>query len=269
MLHNRLKARVEVILVGVEHTFLCPSVAQCRHGGDDGELGAPRVREGGGDLQRLQPPLGFVGADRNTRDRVAQVHDGTVVVGVRHHNDRAVCVCRQAGARGAQQAFRQAAFATVADDDEIVVAAQFHEDGTGVTGHNECLGAHALLVGDGLRLGQDLFGIRVRDGVITHRGIRGVERHRRVTGQRICADNLQGKAGMLSIVRRPPRCLEARVRSIDTHKNRLVVFGSHGCSLPSTSFVLRAMRGLDAPQAFTALHCYRQFPTLPHEATCR
>ena len=75
-------------------------------------------------------PLGFVGADGHLGDGVVQVHQIAVIVSVRHHYDRAVCIRRQTGAGRAQQTFRQTAFAAIADDDEIVVTRQFHEYGS-------------------------------------------------------------------------------------------------------------------------------------------
>ena len=93
--------------------------------------------------QRLQTPLGFVGADCHLGDGVVQVHQVAFVVGVRHHDDRAVRVCRQAGAGGAEQSFGQTTLATVANDDEVVVARQFDEHGCGISGDDQrrCLDA--------------------------------------------------------------------------------------------------------------------------------
>ena len=175
LLKNRRDTDVQVLLEGVHHALVAVHALHLRHGGDHVEFGIPGRGEVGGDLQRLDAPLRFVGTDGHLGDRVVQVHRVAFIIGIRHHHDRAVRVRRQAGAGGAQQPLGQTALAAVADDDQVVVARQFHEYGGRVSGDDQCGGLDALFVGDGFGLGQDLLGIAMRRVVIPHGGVRGVE----------------------------------------------------------------------------------------------
>ena len=219
---KRLDAHIQILLEGRHDAFVLRAL-HVRHGGDDVQFGAPRIGERGRDLQRLQTPLGFVGADCHLGDGVVQVHQVAFVVGVRHHDDRAVRVCRQAGAGGAEQSFGQTTLAAVANDDEVVVARQFDEHGCGISGDDQRRCLDTLLVGDGLGLRQNLLRIVVRGIVIAHGRIRGIERHCRIAWQRICADDLQGQSRMLRVICCPPCRLVAGVGSIDTYEDCLVI----------------------------------------------
>ena len=83
-LFKRLDAHIQILLEGRHDAFILGAL-HVRHGGDDVQLGTPRIGERGRDLQRLQTPLGFVGADCHLGDGVVQVHQVAFVVGVRHH----------------------------------------------------------------------------------------------------------------------------------------------------------------------------------------
>ena len=117
-----LDTHLKVFLVGFHDRVFAINALQVRHSGHHIQLGTPDGREVGGDLQGLQTPLGFVGTDSHLGDGVVQVHQVTVIIGVRHHHNRAVCICRQRRRRGAQQTLGQASLAAVADNDEVVVA---------------------------------------------------------------------------------------------------------------------------------------------------
>ena len=152
LLLQRSHTCLQIVHVGVVDAVVGADALDFRHRGNHFEFGVPGCREIGGDLQGLDTPLGFVGADGHLGDGVVQMHEVAIVVGVGHHDDRAVRICRKAGGCGAEQAFGKAALAAVADNDEVVVAGQFHEHGGRVAGDDEGGGLNALLVGDCLGL---------------------------------------------------------------------------------------------------------------------
>ena len=222
---QRLDTHVKILLEGSHDAFILRAL-HIRHRRDHVKFGAPGIGEVGGDLERLQTPLGFIRADGHFGDGVVQMHQIAIVVGVRHDHDRTIGVGRQAGAGGSQQTLRQAALATIADDDQIVVARQFDEHRCRISRNDQRRGLDALLIGDGLGLRQNLLSIAVCRVVIAHRRIRGVERHRRVARQRVRANDLQRQSSMLRIVRCPPCGLVAGVGTINANENCLVV--NHG-----------------------------------------
>ena len=219
---ERLDAHVEILLVG-SHDALILRTLHVGHRGDDIQLGAPGIGEHGGDLQSLQTPLGFVGADGDFGDGVVQMHQVAFVVGIRHHDDGAIRISRQAGAGGAQQALGQTALATVADDDEVVVARQFDEHGCRVSRDDQRRCFDTLLAGNGLGLRQNLLGVVMGRVVIPHGRVCGIERDRSIAWQRVRADDLQRQSGMLRIIRCPPRSFIAGVGSINTNEDCLVI----------------------------------------------
>ena len=229
---DRLDTHLKILHEGFHHGLVAVRALHLRRGGDHVEFGTPHVGERGGDVQRLQTPLRLVGADRHLGDRVVQVHQVAVVVGIGHDDDRAVRVRGQRRAGGAEQALGQSALAAIADDDEIVVARQLDEHGCRVTGDDQRRRLDALLIGDGLGLGKNLLCVAVRRVVITHRGVRGVERHCGVAGQRIRAYDLQRQSRMLGKIGGPPRGLVTGMRTVHPNQNRLFV--DHGNLLKVT-----------------------------------
>ncbi len=222
---KRLDAHVEVVLEGGHHALVLGAL-DVRSRGDDVQLGSPGVGEVGRDLQCLQAPLGFVGAHGHLGDGVVQMHQVAVIVGVRNHHDRTVRVCRKAGAGRAQQTFGQTTLAAVADDDEIVVAGQFHEHRRRIPGDDQRGRLDALLVRDRLGLRQNLLGVGMRRVVVAHGGVGRIKRNRGVTRQRVRTDDLQRQSRVLRVIRCPPRGLVAGVGTINTNEDCLVV--NHG-----------------------------------------
>ena len=222
---KRLDTHFQIILERGHHPFVVGTL-HVRHRGNNIQLGIPCGGEIRRDLQRLQTPLGFVGADGHLGDGVVQVHQIAVIVSVRHHYDRAVCIRRQTGAGRAQQTFRQTAFAAIADDDEIVVTRQFHEYGSRIARNNKRGSLNTLLVGDGLGLRKNLLRVAMGRIVIPHGGVCRVEGDSGIARQRVCAYDLQRQSRMLRIVRSPPSGLIAGVGSINTNEDCLVV--NHG-----------------------------------------
>ena len=80
-----------------------------------------------------------------------------------------------APAAAAHQPLGKTALAPVSDDDEVVIARQLDEHRCRIARNNQCRRFDTLLVGDGLRLGQDFLCIIVRGVVVAHRGVCGIE----------------------------------------------------------------------------------------------
>ena len=222
---KRLDTHFKIILERSHHAFIVGTL-HIRHRGDDVKLGIPCGGEISRDLKGLQTPLGFVGADGHLGDGVVQMHQIAIIIGVRHHYDRAVSICRQTGAGGTQQTFRQATLAAIADDDEIVVSRQFHEHGRRIARNDEGRRFNALLIGDGLGLRQNLLSVAVGRIVISHGGVRRVKGDSGIARQRVRTYDLQRQSRMLRIIRSPPRGLVAGVGSINTNEDCLVI--NHG-----------------------------------------
>ena len=220
---QRLDTHLKIVLVGLHDGILAIHALQVRHSGNHVQFRTPARGEVGGNVQRLQTPLGFVGAYGHLGNRVVQVHQVAVIIGVRHHYNRAVGVCRQRRGRGAQQTLGQTALATVADDDQIVVTRQFDEHRCRISGNNQRGRFDALLVCDGLGLGQNLLSIGMCGVIVPHRRVSGIERNGGIARQGICADNLQRQPRVLCIIRGPPCCLVTGMRPVHADENGLVV----------------------------------------------